>query len=494
MKKYHITLPDRNTVITTEEGITLLSALTAAGLGVSAPCGGYGTCGKCKVLVDGVEQLSCQTIVDRDMKVALPEAEKATVLTDGIDTEIPMNPLKEGYLLAVDIGTTTVACYLLDGVTGQKLANASMLNSQAPFGADVVSRIQAARKGKMQPLTDCIRECLTELTWNVCREANIHPEQIGVVSIVGNPAMQQLFMGIPTDNLATVPFDPVLTESKTLPAKDYLPVCENAVLLVVPDISGYVGADTMGCILATRQYEAEEMTLMVDIGTNGEMVLGNKDRLVACSTAAGPALEGANIHFGMRGAPGAIDHVWLENGEIQCSVIGGGKAKGICGSGLIDAMAVLLDAGIIDLRGRILTPEETDGQKVVYMTPEIYLTQEDIREVQLAKGAIAAGIELMAQQIGVTLDDIQKVLLAGAFGTFMDAENACRIGLLPRALSGKSTAIGNAAGSGAKLMACNKEEFARTQELIKRIEFLELASLPKFQRTFARNMRFEDVR
>lgn len=494
MKQYIITIPDKNKVIIADEGESLLSVLTAAGLVVSAPCGGYGTCGKCRVRVDGVEQLSCQTIVDRDMVVSLPEAEKTEVLTDGIDAEISMNPLKEGYLLAVDIGTTTVACYLLDGVTGQELASASILNPQAPFGADVVSRIQAARKGKMQPLTDCIRKCLTELTWDVCRKADILPNQIGVVSIVGNPAMQQLFMGMPTDNLATVPFMPVLTESKTAPAKDYLPVCENALLLVVPDISGYVGADTMGCVLATRQYKAEEMTLLVDIGTNGEMVLGNKDRLIACSTAAGPALEGANIHFGMRGAPGAIDHVWLEDAEIKCSVIGGGKAKGICGSGLIDAVAVLLDAGIIDLRGRILTPDEADGQKVVYLTPEIYLTQDDIREVQLAKGAIAAGIELMAQQIGISLDEIQKVLLAGAFGTFMDAENACKIGLLPRALSGKIVAVGNAAGSGAKLMACNKEEFARTQELIERIEFLELASLPKFQRTFARNMRFEDVR
>ena len=494
MNQYIITIPDKNKVILADKGASLLSVLTAAGLVVSAPCGGYGTCGKCRVKVDGAEQLSCQTKVDRDMVVSLPETEKTTVLTDGIDAEISMNPLKEGYLLAVDIGTTTVACYLLDGVTGQELANASMLNPQAPFGADVISRIQAARKGKMQPLTDCIRKCLTELTWNVCREANIHPEQIGVVSIVGNPAMQQLFMGMPTDNLAAVPFEPVLTERKTVPATDYLPVCENALLLVVPDISGYVGADTMGCILATRQYAAEEMTLLVDIGTNGEMVLGNKNRLIACSTAAGPALEGANIHFGMRGAPGAIDHVWLEDAEIKCRVIGGGKAKGICGSGLIDAVAVLLDAGIIDLRGRILTPEEVDGQRVVYLTPEIYLTQEDIREVQLAKGAIAAGIELMAQQIGVTLDDIQKVLLAGAFGTFMDAESACKIGLLPRALSGKIVAVGNAAGSGAKLMACNKEEFARTQELFERIEFLELASLPKFQRTFARNMRFEDVR
>lgn len=367
-----------------------------------------------------------------------------------------------------------------------------MLNPQTTFGADVISRIQAALRDDLMQETAAIRDGMTYLIQSVCAEADIAPEEIGVVSVVGNPAMQQLFLGISTQNLVEIPFAPVLTEAKTVPCKDILPVCLNADLLIVPDISGYIGADTMGCILSTQMYKSEEISLMVDIGTNGEMVLGNKERMVACSTAAGPALEGANIQFGMRGTAGAIDHVRLENGNLQCSVIGSGNAKGICGSGLIDAVAALLEAGLLNKRGRIQSTQELDGQRIVRLTSEIYLTQNDIREVQLAKGAIAAGIELMAQYLSITLEQIDKVLLAGAFGSFMDAENACRIGLLPEVLQGKIEAVGNAAGSGAKLLACDKDMLPLTQVLAEKIEFLELASLPNFQRVFAKNMNFRE--
>ena len=237
-------------------------------------------------------------------------------------------------------------------------------------------------------------------------------------------------------------------------------------------------------------YASGDVTLMVDIGTNGEMVLGNRERMTACSTAAGPALEGAKIKFGMRGAPGAINHVWVENGSLRCSVIGGGTAAGICGSGLIDAVACLLELGLLNARGRLLTSEELDGERIVRLTDSVYVTQNDIREVQMAKGAIAAGISLMARELGIEISQIGSVLLAGAFGSFLRPESACRIGLLPAELLGKITAVGNAAGSGAKMMACSKEEFARTDELIAQIEFIELASLPGFQREFAKNMRF----
>ena len=212
--------------------------------------------------------------------------------------------------------------------------------------------------------------------------------------------------------------------------------------------------------------------------------------MTACSTAAGPALEGAKIRFGMRGAPGAIDHVWVEDGKIRCSVIGGGEAKGICGSGLIDAVASLLELGLLNARGRLLADEEADGERIARLTDTVYITQNDIREVQMAKGAIAAGISLMARELGIEISQIDKVLLAGAFGSFLKPESACRIGLLPDELLKKITAVGNAAGSGAKMMACSKDEFARTDELISHIEFIELASLPDFQREFAKNMRF----
>ena len=356
----------------------------------------------------------------------------------------------------------------------------------------MISRIQAALEGAMEEETGAIRRGMTQLTEQVCAQAGISPEVIGVVSVVGNPAMQQLFMGLLPDNLARVPFGPVLTRAETVSCADYLPICANALLLVIPDISGYVGADTMGCILSTGLHEDPGITLMVDIGTNGELVLGGQSGMIACSTAAGPALEGANIRFGMRGTEGAVDHVWAENGAFRCSVIGGGSQRGICGSGLIDAVAVSLELGLLNKRGRIQGSLERDGQRIIPLTEDLYLTQEDIRQVQLAKGAIRAGIQLMASKLGIGVGDIQRVLLAGAFGTFLNPASACRIGLLPEELGDRITAVGNAAGSGAKQLACDAGAMERCRELTGRIEFLELASLPQFPGTFARAMAFRE--
>ncbi len=474
----HLTLPS---------GQNLLEALRNSGVFPDAPCGGNGTCGKCKVLLNGKEALACQTVINQDMTVLLPNDSELQILQSGIPTCDAIDPVQEGHLLAFDIGTTSVVCFLLDSTTGRELANASMANPQYCFGADVISRIQAALNGHLPQLTAMVRDAMTSLIGQVCRDAHVEPQQIGVVSVVGNPAMQQLFLGIAPVNLASVPFEPVLTEAKIVDCRDILPICTQAKLLIVPDISGYVGADTIGCLLATQLYKKEELTLLVDIGTNGEMVLGNRNRMIACSTAAGPALEGANIHFGMRGTDGAIDHVWLEDGQIRCSVIGGGEAKGICGSGLIDAIAVGLELGLLNKRGRIQTED-----RIFHIAEDIYLTQDDIRQVQLAKGAICAGITLMAQQLGTTMEQIQKVQLAGAFGTFLDSNNACRIGLLPPQLLNKIKAVGNAAGSGAKMLACAKNLLQTTQELTEKIEFLELASLSEFSITFAKAMNFQE--
>lgn len=473
--------------ITVPTGTSLLDALRKNGIYLDAPCGGNRKCGKCHVVVDGTEALACKTIVDRDMEVVLPEASTRNVLQAGISVGQKVAPVKEGHLLAFDIGTTSVVCYLLDGTNGRELAKSSMLNPQIAFGADVISRIRAALRGELEQETRAIREGMTALARAVCRDAGISPESIGVVSVVGNPAMQQLFLGISPGNLAGVPFAPVLTKASTSPCKDLLPVCPHAEVLIVPDIGGFVGADTLGCVLATGLYAKDAVTLLVDIGTNGEMVLGNKERMIACSTAAGPALEGANIHFGMRGTDGAIDHVWLEDGAIKRSVIGGGEAKGVCGSGLIDAVAVALNQSLLNKRGRI----RNDGH-ILRLTEGIYLTQEDIRQVQLAKGAIHGGILLMAEALGIDLKDIQKVQLAGAFGNYLDPASACRTGLLPEELLDRIEPVGNAAGIGAKMLACDKNLLPLAQELAEKIEFLELASLEAFPRTFARSMNFRE--
>lgn len=484
---YQLTILPENRILPVTEAKNLMEILQREGIYLDAPCGGSGKCGKCKVIVDGREALSCQTAADHDMTVTIPQKAELHVLQTGIESTRKMDPVRDGYLLAFDIGTTSVVCFLLDGTSGTELAKSSMLNPQTAFGADVISRIQAALRGELEQETNVIREGMTALVQNVCADAQISPGEIGVVSVAGNPAMQQLFLGISPQNLAQIPFAPVLTEARSVPCADILPICSNALLLIIPDISGYIGADTMGCILSTQLYKSEEIMLMVDIGTNGEMVLGNKDRMIACSTAAGPALEGANIQFGMRGADGAIDHVWLKDGQIKYSVIGGGEARGICGSGLIDAVAVGLEMGLLNRRGRIQNEDH-----IFYLTEHLFLTQEDIRQVQLAKGAIYAGIFLMAKQLGLEIRDIQKLQLAGAFGNFLDPASACRIGLLPEELHDRIGSVGNAAGSGAKMLACDKELLPLTQALTEKIEFLELASLPEFSKTFAKSMSFRE--
>ena len=481
-----ITLPENNKKLSVAAGTNLLDVLKENGIYPDAPCGGNGACGKCTMLVNGTQVLACRTVVDRDMIVVLPKSE-IRILQESFCTEQGADPLQEGPLLAFDIGTTSVVCVLLDGKSGKELAKSSMLNPQVAYGADVITRIQQAVQGKLAQLTQQIRHAMTDLTQTVCDDAGISPKKVGVVSVVGNPAMQQLFLGICPENLSEIPFKPALTEAKAVSCREILPICSEAQLLIVPDIAGFIGADTVGCLLATKLYEDDALTLLVDIGTNGEMVLGNREGMIACATAAGPALEGANIQFGMRAAPGAIDHVWTEDGKILCSVIGDGAAKGICGSGLVDAVAVGLQLGLINKRGRILTDDH-----ILPLTERIYLTQEDIRQVQLAKGAIYAGIVLLAKQLGIEIEEIQKVRLAGAFGSFLNPENACRIGLLPETLLQKIEAVGNAALSGAKMLARDPALLPFTQKLTEKIESLELASLSLFPKTFAKAMLFRE--
>lgn len=487
-KNFTITILPNHQQFSGKPTESVLELLRRNGMAPHALCGGNGTCGKCKVLVDGVEQLACQTIIDRDMTIELAQKpENANILSKGTETILSVDAEISGNLIAIDLGTTTIVCYLLDN-HGKELAVASALNPQGTYGADVISRIQAASNGKLEELSHSVQTKLTALIGEACEKAKVSPESIQRIALVANPCMQQLLMGISPDNLAKVPFAPVLTELKTVPASG---ICGNAEFIIVPDISGYVGADTMGCVLATQMYKKETVTLMVDIGTNGEMVLGNKNHMIACSTAAGPALEGANIRFGMRGGEGAIDHVMWDNGKPKIHVIGEGKASGICGSGLIDAVAVMLEKGLINNRGRIASPEkEFMGDRAFYLTENICLTQNDIRQVQLAKGAIAAGIELMAKRFGIGLTEIDEVLLAGAFGSFIDPASACTIGLLPPVLLPKIRAVGNAAGSGAKLLAASTAQQELANRLVKEIEFLELASLPEFQRTFGKQTNF----
>lgn len=450
---------------------------------VSAPCGGQGKCGKCRVAVDGEEKLACAVTVDRDMTVTLPETFDQKILTQSPEISAPGT---EGHVLAMDIGTTTLVCSLLDG-GGRELAVAACPNPQAAYGADVVTRIREALGGKTEELARLVREALEGLALRCCREAGVFPEQVTRVSPVGNTCMRQLLLGMPPENLGKLPYSRAVTEAKRISCASFFPAFSEAELVLPPDIGPFVGTDTLGCILSSRLYEEEELTLLVDIGTNGELVLGNRERLVCCATAAGPALEGAGIRFGMTAAEGAIDRVWAEDGVLRCHVIGEGPARGICGSGLIDAVAACLSLGLLDKRGRILNEE-----KQIHLTEDIFLTQEDIRQVQLAKGAIHAGVMILAEKLGAELSDIRQVYLAGGFGSFLDPDAACRMGLLPEALRGRIVAIGNAALGGAKLLGLDSMALSLGTYLAEKTGYLELGTDPAFPGAFARTMGFRE--
>ncbi len=521
---YKVTFLPQNIVQEVEEGTTILAAEQMAGLEPDAPCGGKGDCGKCKVdITEGVRTgvvLACQTPVTCDMKVDTLSQEKIQkILTDGFTRNVEVDPGVDGgqnpfYTVAFDIGTTTIVGYLLDGRTGQEKAVASMMNPQHQFGADVISRANYVLEHDGEEMKQVVRKALNQLIGRVCASAGIERTEILQISIVGNTCMHHLFMGISPQSLVLAPYVPAVQEGMILKASECdLSIAEDGRLLMFPNIAGFVGGDTVGCMLSVAFDQLEEKTLMIDIGTNGELVMGNKDRMVATSTAAGPAFEGAKIECGMRGSKGAISHLTVEDQELKFEVVDGGKAMGICGSGLIDVLAFMIRTGFVDNYGGLAEEDdledevavsnawrlqEKDGKPIFVLVPAeesasgtpIYLSQKDIREVQLAKGAIAAGITLMAETLGIRVSDIQQVYLAGAFGNYMDSDNACEIGLIPYELKDRITPIGNAAGEGAKLAVINQGEYAYACRMAREAEFIELASEASFQDVFVDELEF----
>ena len=472
--------------LSAQEGDSLLAVLQAAREAPDAPCGGHGKCGKCRVTVNGEQRLACETKILGDMEVILPAGRRTEILTDSAFVPGAADG-KYTYAAAFDIGTTTVVCYLMDGREGKLLAQTSCVNPQTQFGADVISRIQYAMDKDASVMARCIRDALDKLVREAADQAGISPEEIGVTAIVGNTAMHHLLLEIDPKPLTVPPYMPSVREALEMNGASMLPSCPNSEIRILPNIAGFVGADTVGCLVATRFDRLEELTLMIDIGTNGEMVLGDRSRRIACSTAAGPAFEGAKIQCGMRGAAGAVDHVTLENGKIQWSVIGGGVPVGLCGSGLLDLVAALLETGDISESGQMLC-----GDRYTLEGTGVFLTRKDVREVQLAKAAIRAGIELMCSTLGVEPKDIRKVLLAGAFGNYLNPASACAIGMIPPVLLPRTQPIGNAVGGGARLCALSSREFAYSKQLAQGTEFLELASLPEFNDCYVDCLMFEE--
>ena len=599
-------------LVEVSEGTSLLAASRQAGVALESPCGGRGTCGKCRVIVDGdagpltdAEQrhlspeeihagyrLGCQAVVASDLLVRVPEGSQVysvSILSQGLTREVALEPwvrrvtlyvppstledqasdlaalqkawqqqgfddlsvslgalrrlpaalrqddglvtliLADGELieilpgadegpvlgLAYDIGTTTIVGYLLDLTTGRELAVASLLNPQTQYGDDVVSRIQhiTAAPNGLQQLQDAVVGAINRIATDACRQAGVPADCVYGMTAVGNTTMQHLLLGVDPSALARSPYVPVVAEAVSIPAQHLdLAIHPEAHVWALASIAGWVGADTVGVILATGQHQADEISLAIDIGTNGEMTLGSRQRLVACSTAAGPAFEGAHLSCGMRAASGAIDQVSID-GDVHWRTIQNTPPRGICGSGLVDLVAQMLDAEILresgmmhdaqhltDLgqsalaarirsEGRhrafdlVLPQEGADGRPV-------RVSQRDIRELQLAKGAIRAGIEILLDELGIGHADVARVYLAGAFGNYIRPESALRIGLMPVFPNAEIVPVGNAAGSGAKLALLSQSARDETRDIVRLVEYLELSILPEFQDQFAASMVF----
>jgi uncharacterized 2Fe-2S/4Fe-4S cluster protein (DUF4445 family) len=416
--------------------------------------------------------------------------------------------------LAVDVGTTSVVSTLLELGSGEVMASVSSLNPQAVFGGDLMSRIAFAQWNapNLRKLQSRILGLLNQQIDELLERSGVLGQWVYKVTVVGNTCMHHILLGIDPTHVGLSPYAPVLRHPVTVPARAlHLKLNPEARVLFLPIVAGFVGADAVAVTLATRLYESAESRAVVDIGTNGEVVMGTRDRLLACSAPAGPALEGAQIRHGMRGALGAIDRVWLERDRIRYHVIGDATPQGICGSGLIDALAVALDAGLVDWTGLIRVEDrdrlpahlaarlEMRGEeRVLCLVPrgeaagggEIVLSQDDVRQVQLAKGAIASGIRLLQTVLGIPDAALAELMLAGGFGNYLSIPSAVRIGLIPALPPGRIRYVGNAAALGAQLALLSEPERARAERLARSIEHVSLAAHPEFQDAFVDAMNF----
>lgn len=535
-----------NTDSKTTDKTTILEYCRSHGIaGIETPCGGKGTCGKCKVTVTKPyykDVLACRTRVCDGMEIIVGRKESTgtkedsmVVLTNGgnvsekfnehVNEHVNRNVVlkeetanvsekvesNEDTLAACDIGTTTVVCYLIDKEIGQIISTRSGANPQRSFGADVLSRIEAAGRieASSEPGLKIMQTQIVSLLNGFISEmlTECGRTKVSRFSVAGNTVMCHLLMGISPAKMGKAPFLPDEYFGRTFNLLDIgLENCQT--MIIFPAVSGFVGGDITAGMMET--VNRNELTLYLDIGTNGEMALGKGDRYVCCATAAGPAFEGAQIEMGMPASKGAVDKVWLEGRRIKYSVIGDDRPVGLCGSGLIDALALLLKAGIIDENGTILSGQElpilfrsyvfeveaeetaqsTEPSLAVHIAPGVYITQEDIRKLQLAKGAIAAGIEVLFKEYGCKPCDLDILTFAGGFGNYIDKASAAAIGLFPQELLDKAKEVGNAAGNGAVSAALSQEAWERALEISKDMRYIELASYPHFNEMYVEHMNF----
>ncbi|MBN1953674.1 MAG: DUF4445 domain-containing protein [Anaerolineae bacterium] len=403
--------------------------------------------------------------------------------------------------LAVDLGTTKIAAYLVDLESGRTLAARGMMNPQIAHGEDLIARIAHAQEGPPQAarLQQLATEALNRLASELCTETGAALAEIVEAVVVGNTAMHHLFLGLPVASLGRAPYVPVVAAALDVKARDVgLEIAPGATVHMLPNVAGFVGADHVAMLLAVGAAQAGGAVLALDVGTNTEVCLVNRCRMTSASCASGPAFEGAHIKHGMRAANGAIEHLRLAGEQVEYQTIGGTPPVGLCGSGILDCLAELHRAGVLDARGKLGQHPRlrtgSDGVREFVLVseaergkaPAITITQQDVRQLQLAKGAVQAGIQVLLDAQALDAAEIEQVVIAGAFGTYIDLVSAIAVGMLPALPLERFRQVGNAAGMGARLALVSRHKRREAQELARRIEYVELASAPHFARIFAR--------
>lgn len=498
-----IVLQPLGKILEVEKGASLQDVLFP--FGVEFPCGGRGICRGCRIRVlEGIApvtpeqereldrgslaqgwRLACRLIAESDLVLELAQWD-VPILAD--DSRFEFTPA-EGLGVAVDLGTTTVVAQLVDRRTGCVLGVRSTLNPQAQHGSDLMSRIHyAIAEGGGSRLAALIRGAIGRLIGDLLASCTNGKEDLRLIVLAGNTAMHHFFCGLDVEPLAGFPFQSDEDGLQEFSSRELgWDFGDRVVVRFLPCLGSFVGSDLLAGILAARLHEAERLTALIDLGTNGEILVGNRDKILCASTAAGPAFEGGRIEMGMRAATGAISEVRIDEGALRCHVLGGGKPCGICGSGLVDAVAAGLDLSRIDPYGKL-----AGGAREMLLADPVVLTQRDIRELQLAKGAIAAGLHYLLEQSGASIGDLSCFYLAGAFGNSIHAASARRIGLFDCPLE-RVRPAGNTALLGAKMALFPEYEGNSAFDgILSRCEHVTLSGNARFQDKFVDEMRFPE--
>lgn len=515
------------------ERANLLKTLVDAGVFVDNPCNGTGVCGKCKVRVlsgavsdmseteqrllrpeevtEGI-RLSCMTEVLGDVEVeTLQRERKHKVLTKGYVPEFEKDVYAGGYGLAIDIGTTTVVTALVELRSGKELANASMINAQKHYGLDVLTRITYEYehpKCGIQELQEAIVQSINAMISEVCEEASVVREEIREIDVAANCTMMHMLLGVDARSIGKSPYRPEFLDAQRLPAKDIgLKAGEDTVLYCLPQVSAYIGADIVAGTYVCGLEQEESNVLFIDIGTNGEMVLASHGRLLCCSCAAGPALEGMNISSGMRAAEGAVEDVKITEEGIVIKTIEDQEPAGICGSGILAVVKELLRTGIVkktgvfvkkdklsesDYRYPMIRMNGTKREFILHEEPELLVTQGDVRQVQLAKGAILSGLTALLKKAGITMEDLDKVMIAGQFGAHLPAESLVGTGVLPMEVKDRLVYVGNSSKTGAYMALMSRKVKEEMEALAVKMEYMELAETENYERIFTDSMIFPE--